>query len=137
MTWKQYLAAILVAVIVSCGVTLGYHFIYVDPVDEALVESVNKNTKAVAEQDLIDKQLKITIDVIMAYQSAISEDTKQYRQLIGKAFKEVITNFDSAEERIETLERRHLEVIRAIAILQKKHWDPEKAAEASGLEWKE
>ena len=137
MTWKQYLAAILVAVIVSCGVTLGYHFIYVDPVDEALVESVNKNTKAVAEQDLIDKQLKITIDVIMAYQSAISEDTKQYRQLVGKAFKEVITNFDSAEERIETLERRHLEVIRAIAILQKKHWDPKKAAEASGLEWKE
>ena len=137
MTWKQYLAAILVAVIVSCGVTLGYHFIYVDPVDEALVESVNKNTKAVAEQDLIDKQLKITIDVIIAYQSAISEDTKQYRQLVGKAFKEVITNFDSAEERIETLERRHLEVIRAIAILQKKHWDPKKAAEASGLEWKE
>lgn len=137
MTWKQYLAAILVAVIVSCGVTLGYHFIYVDPVDEALVENVKNNTEAVAEQDLIDKQLKITIDVIMAYQSAISEDTKHYRQLVGKAFKEVITNFDSAEERIETLERRHLEVIRAIAILQKKHWDPKKAAEASGLEWKE
>ena len=137
MTWKQYLAAILVAVIVSCGVTLGYHFIYVDPVDEALVENVKNNTEAVAEQDLIDKQLKITIDVIMAYQSAISEDTKQYRQLVGKAFKEVITNFDSAEERIETLERRHLEVIRAIAMLQKKHWDPKKAAEASGLEWKE
>ena len=137
MTWKQYLAAILVAVIVSCGVTLGYHFIYVDPVDEALVENIKNNTEAVAEQDLIDKQLKITIDVIMAYQSAISEDTKQYRQLVGKAFKEVITNFDSAEERIETLERRHLEVIRAIAMLQKKHWDPKKAAEASGLEWKE
>ena len=137
MTWKQYLAAILVAVIVSCGVTLGYHFIYVDPVDEALVENIKNNTEAVAEQDLIDKQLKITIDVIIAYQSAISEDTKHYRQLVGKAFKEVITNFDSAEERIETLERRHLEVIRAIAILQKKHWDPKKAAEASGLEWKE
>jgi hypothetical protein len=137
MTWKQYLAAILVAVIVSCGVTLGYHFIYVDPVDEALVKSVNKNTEAVAEQDLVDMQLRATIDVIVAYQSIVSEDAKNYRELVGKAFQEVITNFGDIEKRIETLERRHLEVIRALAVLQKKHWDPKKAAEASGLEWKE
>ena len=117
----------------SCGITLGYHFAYVDPVNEALVESVNKNTRAVAEQDLIDKQLKAAIDIIVAYQSVVSEDTRNYRKLVGKAFQEVIVNFDSAEKRIKTLERRHLEVIRALAILQKKHWDPEKAAEASGF----
>jgi len=129
----KYLITLLIAVIVSCGITLGYHFAYVDPVNEALVESVNKNTRAVAEQDLIDKQLKAAIDIIVAYQSVVSEDTRNYRKLVGKAFQEVITNFGSAEKRIKTLERRHLEVIRALAVLQKKHWDPEKAAEASGF----
>jgi hypothetical protein len=120
---------------------MGYHYLYVRPADNIIVENVNKNTQyahdMAAKQEENQLQISHTIDFIVTVQGLMNKDAIGYRVKVGKAFSEVITNFTGAEERIKTLERRHLELLRAIAVLNKKHWDPAKAAEASGLEWKE
>ena len=135
------LITVLIMVLVSCGITIGYHYLYVKPVNNIIVESVNKTAQYAhdleGKQKANQQQITEAIDFLVALQSSLLLNTVDYRENVGKAFKEVIVNFESAEERIKTLERRHLELLRAIAILDKKHWDPAKAAEASGLEWKE
>ena len=134
----KYLITILIAVIISCGITIGYHYLYVKPVDEILVKNINDNAADVhvlaSKQSENQQQITEAVDFLIALQSSLLLNTVDYREKVGKAFKEVIVNFESAQARIKTLERRHLEVIRALAVLQKKHWDPAKAAEASGLD---
>jgi len=134
----RYLITVLIAVIISCGITIGYHYQYVRPVDEAIIEDAKINKQHV--DDLTGKQaenhmaISNAVDFLATLQRAVLQDTIGYRTQVGKAFGEVIVNFESAQVRLKTLERRHLEVIRALAVLQKKHWDPAKAAEASGLD---
>jgi len=138
MRWQHYMIAFLVMVLVSTGITIGYHYLYVRPVNEILAENIKHNTTyayALADkQSENQQQITEAIDFLVALQSSLLLNTVDYREKVGKAFKEVIVNFESAQARIKTLERRHLEVIRALAVLQKKHWDPAKAAEASGLD---
>jgi hypothetical protein len=118
---------------VSCGITLGYHFIYVNPVDKAIVKNVNDNELSIKQQEKVDQQLEMAIGILSAYLKDLSNETRNYRTKVDSALGEGIKNSKEATVRIKTLERRHLEVIRALAVLQKKHWDPEKAAEASGF----
>ena len=129
--------AVLVMVLVSCGITIGYHYLYVRPVDTLISDGVVANAVKVNDlelkQEMDLKQISAAMDFIVVFQQIAQEDTQHFRGMVGKALGEVVTNFEEAEARIKTLERRHLEVLRAIAILDKKHWDPEKAAEASGL----
>ena len=134
----KYLITVLIAVIISCGITLGHHFIYVGPADEILAENIKDNATDIhtlADNQVANQRnISEALDFLTALQSSLLLNTVDYRVKVGKAFKEVIVNFEGAQSRIKTLERRHLEVIRALAVLQKKHWDPAKAAEASGLD---
>ena len=138
MRWQHYIIAFLVMVLVSTGITIGYHYLYVEPANNIIVENVNDNAQyahdLAVKQDASQQQITEAMDFLVALQSSLLLNTVDYRVKVGKAFKEVIVNFESAQARIKTLERRHLEVIRALAVLQKKHWDPAKAAEASGLD---
>jgi len=122
----------------STGITIGYHYLYVKPVDKILAENIKDNAVDVhtlaGNQIANQRNISEALDFLTALQSSLLLNTVDYRVKVGKAFKEVIVNFEGAQSRIKTLERRHLEVIRALAVLQKKHWDPAKAAEASGLD---
>lgn len=138
MRWLHYLIAILVAAIISCVITIGYHYSYVKPVDGLFIDGIAENAVKIdsltVKQETDHQQISNAVEFIVAFQGLMNKDTTGYRRLVGNAFGEVVTNFKEAEVRIKTLERRHLELLRAVAVLNKKHWDPAKAAEASGLD---
>lgn len=125
---KAAVIAIGVVLLVSVGCVLGYHNLVLKPVEEIVL----RNKKDV--ENTMAGQAKLNGDMVLAY-SAIEEmnqnillldvrvkhlmENQELFLLINKEQTKMIRSIDMREL------KRHLEVIRALAQLQKKHWgDP-------------
>ena len=142
---KAVIVFILIVFIASFGSVMFYHHIYSRPVDESILkladESFYMGLQNTAElkrtNDLLRKQSIINFGFLIM-------DKKQNAELDMFYLRDKIQEIKikSLEEKVQTLERRHLEVIRAIAILQKRDWSIKERFESSGIplnesdEWK-
>jgi len=133
---KAAVISIAVILFLSVGCVLGYHYLVLRPVKEIVLR--NKTDVGM----LIKGLAKINGDIVMMdtglyemNQRLIIKDIQIAKLLQIQELFFLIEREQT--EKIITLERRHLEVIRALAILQKNHWSEKKRFESSGIHSKE
>ena len=128
---KAIAIAVLFVMLMSLGCILGYHYLVQKPVEKIVLRN-----KTDVEQ-LMGAVANINGDLTMMY---VGMDELNQRLLIKDIQIEKLLTIQELffliekeqTNRITTLERRHLEVIRALAILQKDHWPEKLRLESSG-----
>lgn len=125
-------AAIAIAVIlfISIACVLFYHHSYTSYID-------TKIKQRVAVNEAKYERLRDGIKLHISDQESINQELVivQAMMLLNDKMKTSLIEdrLENIENRLDVLERRHLEIIRAIAILQKDHWTEELRAESSGF----
>ena len=133
---KAVIVFVLIVFLASVGSVMFYHNVYSRPVDESILKladesfymGLQNSIRLENTKDFLKKQSIINFGFYVM-------DKKQNADLDLVYLKNTLHDIKikSLEEKVETLERRHLEVIRALAILQKRDWPLEERFESSGI----
>ena len=133
---KAVIVFVLIVFIASIGSVMFYHNVYTRPVDESIMRLADEGYTMGLENSI---RLESTKDILKK-QSIINfgfyvMNKKQNADLDLFYLKNKLHDIKikSLEEKVDKLETRHLEVIRALAILQKRDWPTEKRLESSGI----
>lgn len=131
-------AALSIAVILflSVGCVLGYHYLVTKSVEKIVLRNKKDVEQNITELARINGDMVLVFSALDEIQTEIllqhhQIETLMYNQglflLINKEQTKMIRSLDMREL------QRHLEVIRALAMLQKRDWPLKKRLESSGL----
>jgi len=119
---KAMLVFISIMFLITTVILFGYHKLYVHPVNLNILKTLQTNKIAWERQIQLDYDITNKMKSEFYSQYLINHTTSFIFRIQQEIDEEQDMEIKRLNKKVNDLERRHLETLRAICILQKKHW---------------